>query len=341
MEAPIYLFTGPEFGKRNDAVDSVKKALVKKVGDIDEHLFYLCETPFSQVMTILQSGTLFSNGVFVVCKNAELLKKKDELQMISDWLETADGSAVLVLVSDEISVDSKLEKIVPDTKQNKQKLWEMFENEKLPWVINHFSKNGYLITKDAAQLVLDLVENNTEALKRECSRFFVCFEKSHEITEDDVDSILTHSREESVFTLFNQMCNTNFPVEKRFENSIEILQSIKANDDNFAISFAAGLASCFRKLVIWHKLHQNSDYVDKTELKIHGLSGATIQKQYARAAKVWTLGQAAAILANISTILTDLRTGSSSAENVMFDILVYQIIMKKGASINSIDKEEF
>ena len=183
MEAPIYLFTGPEFGKRNDAVDSVKKALVKKVGDIDEHLFYLCETPFSQVMTILQSGTLFSNGVFVVCKNAELLKKKDELQMISDWLETADGSAVLVLVSDEISVDSKLEKIVPDTKQNKQKFWEMFENEKLPWVINYFSKNGYLITKDAAQLVLDLVENNTEALKRECSRFFVCFEKSHEITE--------------------------------------------------------------------------------------------------------------------------------------------------------------
>lgn len=341
MEAPIYLFTGPEFGKRNDAVDSVKKSLVKKVGEIDEHLFYLCETPFSQVMTILQSGTLFSNGVFVVCKNAELLKKKDELQMISDWLETADGSAVLVLVSDEISVDSKLEKIVPDTKQNRQKFWEMFENEKLPWVINYFSKNGYLITKDAAQLVLDLVENNTEALKRECSRFFVCFEKSHEITEDDVDSILTHSREESVFTLFNQMCNTNHPVEKRFENSIEILQSIKANDDNFAMSFAAGLASCFRKLVIWHKLHQNSDYVDKTELKIHGLSGATIQKQYAKAAKVWTLGQSAAILANISTILTDLRTGSSSAENVMFDILIYQIVMKKGASINSIDKEEF
>ena len=66
MEAPIYLFTGPEFGKRNDAVDAVKKAFIKKVGEIDEHSFYLCETPFSQVMTILQSGTLFSNGVFVV-----------------------------------------------------------------------------------------------------------------------------------------------------------------------------------------------------------------------------------------------------------------------------------
>ena len=140
MEAPIYLFTGPEFGKRNDAVDAVKKTFIKKVGEIDEHSFYLCETPFSQVMTILQSGTLFSNGVFVVCKNAELLKKKDELQMISEWLESAEGSAILVLVSDEISVDSKLEKIVPNTKQNRQKFWEMFESDKLPWVINFFTK---------------------------------------------------------------------------------------------------------------------------------------------------------------------------------------------------------
>ena len=41
-------------------------------------------------MTILQSGTLFSDAICIVCKNAELLKKKDDLQMISDWLESAE-----------------------------------------------------------------------------------------------------------------------------------------------------------------------------------------------------------------------------------------------------------
>ena len=341
MEAPIYLFTGPEFGKRNDAVDSVKKSLVKNVGEIDEHLFYLCETPFNEVMTILQSGTLFSNGVFVVCKNAELLKKKDDLQMISDWLASAEQSSVLVLISDEISVDSKLEKIVPNTKQNRQKFWEMFESDKLPWVINHFTKNGYLIKKDAAQLILDLVENNTEALKQECSRFFVCFSKDHEITETDVESILTHSREENVFSLFNQMCNTSITVEKRFESSLDILHNIMANDENFAISLSKGLASCFRKLVVWHKLHAENEYIGKDELKYKGFSGSTIQNQYRKAAKVWTLGQATAILANISNLSVETRIGGTLLENTMFDVLLYQIIVKKGASIHSIDKEEF
>ena len=170
MAGQIYLYTGPEFGERNEAVDAVKTALKKKFGDIDEHLFYLQETPFGQIMTILQSGTLFSNGVCVVCKGAELLKKKDDLAMISDWLDSnPDESSVLILVSDEVSVDSKLDKLVPA--QNKKKFWEMFDNQKVPWLTKFFSKNGYRINQDAAELILDMIENNTEALKNECSRF--------------------------------------------------------------------------------------------------------------------------------------------------------------------------
>ena len=70
---PIYLYTGPEFGLRNEAVESLVSAHKKKFGVIDEHSFYLLETPLREVMTILQSGTLFSDGVCVVCRNAELI----------------------------------------------------------------------------------------------------------------------------------------------------------------------------------------------------------------------------------------------------------------------------
>ena len=35
MAAPVYLYAGPEFGERNQAVDSVKTALKKKFGAID------------------------------------------------------------------------------------------------------------------------------------------------------------------------------------------------------------------------------------------------------------------------------------------------------------------
>ena len=158
MSFPVYLYTGPEFGLRGEAVEKVKASLKKKYGDIDEHLYYLVETPFAEVINILSAGTLFTSATCVVCKNAELIKKND-IALLSDWLAsvsdegagTASGSgasddsdtSVLILVSDEISVDAKLEKLIPES--NKRKFWEMFEKDKLPWVQNYFQKNGFCI----------------------------------------------------------------------------------------------------------------------------------------------------------------------------------------------------
>lgn len=322
--APIYLYTGPEFGKRNDAVDSLRNKHKKQFGVIDEHSFYLLETPFSQVMTILQSGTLFSDGVFVVCKNAELLKKKEEIQMITEWMENPEESAVLVLVSDEISVDSKLEKLVPQS--NRQKFWEMFDNQKLPWVVDYFRQNGYRIQQSAASMILEMVENNTQALKNECSRFFVCFSKDHEITQEDVDSILTHNREESAFTLFNEISDSTENEQNRLEKGLSILQKIRLSKENSSVMIIAGLSSCFRKLVLWHKEGEAS------------ISGSLMQKQYRSAAKIWSLGQATAILANLAATDMEIRSGGVLMEDVLLQKMIYEIVVKKGAQISTLSQ---
>ena len=319
----IYLFTGPELGDRNDAVEKVKASHKKQFGTIDEHLFYLIETPLSQVMTILQSGTLFSDGVLIVCKNAELIKKKEDIQMISDWLEDAEPSAVLILISDEITVDSKLEKLIPPA--NRKKCWEMFDSDKLPWVMNFFSKNGYRIQQNAARMILEMVENNKQALQNECSRFFVCFPKDHEITEDDVESILTHNREENVFTLFNQMANPSESVQVNLEKSLNILQKIRLSGDNSPVMIIAGLSSCFRKLVLWHKEGEGAIF------------GKLQQKQYRNAAKVWSLGQATAILAILASTDMEIRSGGNLLQDLMLQKMLYEIILKKGAQISSPD----
>lgn len=323
--APIYLYTGPEFGKRNDAVEALRSSHKKQFGVIDEHSFYLLETPFSQVMTILQSGTLFSDGVFIVCKNAELLKKKDEIQMIADWLENPEESAVLVLISDEVSVDSKLEKLVPQS--NRQKFWEMFDNQKLPWVVDFFRKNGYRIQQNAAQMILDMVENNTQSLKNECSRFFVCFPKEHEITEEDVDSILTHNREETAFTLFNQIADSSENEQQRLEKGLSILQKIRLSKDNSSVMIIAGLSSCFRKLVLWHNEGESA------------IPGSLMQKQYRSAAKIWNVGQSTAILAILAATDMEIRSGGAQMEDVLLQKMLYEIIIKKGAQISTLSLE--
>jgi len=333
MSKPIYLYTGPEFGERNDAVAAVKKSLKSKVGAIDEHLFYLHETPFNQVMTILQSGTLFASGVCVVCRGAELLKKKEDLAMISEWLDCdPDGSSVLILVSDEVSVDAKLDKLVPES--NKKKFWEMFEDKKVSWLTNFFYKNGYRLNEDAAELILEMIENNTQALKDECSRFFIVFPKDHTIKIEDVEAVLTHNREESAFTLFNQISQSSDSAQKRLENGVLILQKIRLSKDNSSMMIIAGLASCFRKLVLWHNLNENGP-ADSFVLKTKGFGSKIMQNQYKNAAKIWTVGQATAIIALLASTDIEIRSGGALLEDVLLEKLLYEIIIKKGAAIST------
>lgn len=331
MAAPIYLYTGPELGERNEAVDAIKAAMKKKFGAVDEYSFYLIETPLAQAMTTLQDGSLFSDATCVVIKGAESIKNKADIKIISDWLDTnPSDSSTLILVSDEISVAAPLDKLVPAS--NKKKFWEMFEDRKLPWLFNFFRKNGYTIEEDAAQTILDMIDNNTETMKNECSRFFIVFPKGRSITVEDVEAILAHNREETPFTLFNKMTDVSLTAENRLETGLAILQKMRLSKDNSSVMIMAGLASCFRKLALWHKMMAENPYTDEFTMKTHGFSSKLMQKQYKNAAKIWTPGQAAAILALLATADMQIRSGGALLEEVILQKTIYEIVMKKGGS---------
>ncbi len=330
MTPPVYLFTGPEFGERNDAIENLKNSVSKKFGSVDNYLFYASETPVNEFMSVLQNESLFSEATFITVKNAETIKKKDEIEIILNWIKNVKSeNAVLVLVSDEISVDSKIEKAVPSS--NQKKFWEMYEDKKLPWLQNYFSKNGYTLTEDAGNLILSLIENNTQSLKAECSKFFICFPKGTRITEETVDKILTHTREENAFSLFDAMSNSQKTSQERFQNSLEILQKIRLSKENSSVMIIAGLSSCFRKLSLWHKLRlegKNDDF----NLKINGFSSAKIKKQYLSAAKNWTSGETSAILSILAETDMNIRSGGTLLENTLLEKALYEIIIKKGSS---------
>ncbi|MBQ9631124.1 MAG: DNA polymerase III subunit delta [Treponema sp.] len=327
MDAPLYLYTGPEFGEKNDAITSLKNALKKSCGEIDEYLFYATETPLAEIMTILQSASLFTSASFIVLRAAESIKKKEDIELISNWLKGAETST-LVLVTDEISVDSKLDKLVPSS--HKKIFWEMFEDRKIPWLESLFKKNGYSIQSDAAEDILDMVENNTQALRQECSRFFILFPKGHEITSDNVHSVLIDSRPESAFTLFEAMTESATDQHK-LEQALSILQKIRLSKDASPVMIIAGLASCFRRLQVWHKLL--SEYkTDDITLKKYGFSSKKIKSQYSRASSIWTSGQCVAILSLLASTDMFIRSGGTSIEDSLLQKMIYEIIIKKGAS---------
>ncbi|MCM1322310.1 MAG: DNA polymerase III subunit delta [Bacteroides sp.] len=330
MAALLYLFTGPEAGDRNEAVANIKAAAEKKYGQLDSYVLYASEISVQEVVSLLRNGSLFAAAKFVVLRNAELIKKKDEIETIASWAQEASGAyadgSVLVLVSEETSVEKKLENIIP--KENKKIFWEMFENRKESWLRDFFKKNGYSLTVNAAELILAFVENNTEELRAECSRFFVLFEKGHEITADDVENVLANNREETPFSLFSAM-TADVSSAERLENSLLILQKICCSKQSNAVQFIAGLVWCFRHLQFWHRLSEKG-LPSEFDLKINGFSSKKMQLQYKKAARIWNPAQTACILMLLAETDILLRSGAQNMETVLLQMLIYSIVVKNG-----------
>ena len=331
MAAPLYLFTGPEAGERSDAVNELLKAYEKKLGSIDVHRFYAAETSVADVISLLMNGSLFASFRFVVLNNAEVVKKKEDIELISEWLASNDGNSALVLLSDEISVEKKLENLVP--KENKKIFWELFQDKKESWVRLLFQRNGFRITDDAIEAVLELCENDTASLKRECERFFVCFEKDHVISAEDVENLLSHNREENAFTLFDAMTEQCPPAE-RLENSLDILQKIRLSKESDSIKIIAGLTYSYRKLLTWISLAENGIY-DNFQLKIKGFGSKKMQDEYRRAARLWNKDDVAQILALLAKTDISLRSGGAAFEDTLLQMLVYSIVIKNGAPVEA------
>ncbi len=331
----IFLYTGAEIGERNDAISQFRSSVEKKLGECDFHLLYAGDTSVSQVVSLLQNGSLFASARFVVLRNAELIKKKEDIDLLGQWVKLSasqpEQDAFLFLVSDETSVDKKLDALVP--KDNKRIFWEMFEDRKAQWVTGFFRKNGYSIEPETAEVILDMVENNTESLRSECSRFFLIFDKSHLITPEDAESILVHNREENAFSLFGAMVESSGGTALQLERCLSILQKIRQSKDNNSVSLLALLASCFRKLKTWHSLMEENPHPSAFDFKKSGFSTQKMQSQYRSAAKNWSSRHADLILNAISETDMSIRQTGSGTEDFLLQSLIYTIVVRKGAPL--------
>lgn len=328
-ETEVYLFTGPEAGEKNEAIENLRDAASKKNNGIEQYKYYAADVRIEDIVAQLQNASLFSPALFISLRNAEQIKQKSDIESLVSWIKASKNSPnTLVLISEENSIDKKIESAVPSS--HKKIFWEMFENRKPQWVKNFFRKNGFSISPDAVEQILEMVENNTESLKSECSRFFFCFEKGTTITSDDVEKILSHNREENAFTLFDSMADISKNPQQRFESSLEILQKIRATKESNGIALIAGLTYCFRQLRLWHSLHSDEKSPADSELKSSGFSGKRNQEKYSKAAKIWTAGTASSILALLSATDISIRETGTALEETYLYMLIYSIVIKNG-----------
>lgn len=328
-ESEVYLFTGPENGEKNDAVSTLREAARKKNGTLDEYKYYASETRIADIVAQLQNQSLFSSVLFIRLKNAEQIKGKADIELLSSYIKgSKDSPNTLILESDENGIEKKLESAVPSS--HKHVFWELFENQKPQWVMRFFQRNGYTVTPDAVEQILDMVENDTESLRTECSRFFYCFEKGHTVTVSDIEKILSHNREENAFTLFEALADDSKSPRDRLETALNILQKIRVSRDANGVSLLAGLSYCFRQLRLWHSLYAKGASPTDTQLRAAGFGSKKNQARYRKAAKIWGPGTNASILSLLAETDMACRESGLALEESRLTLLLYAIVIKNG-----------
>ncbi len=317
-----YLFLGPEIGERRDAIDLIRQELRKKSSqNVEEFSFYAGETSISEIVSALRNGSLFADTRLFLIKHPELIKKKEDLELLISYMEAPQDDTTLILVSDQTSLDKKIENAV--SKEHKRIFWELFENRKAEWISSFFRREGYHIEEDGIEAVLELVENNTEALGRECSKLMLFIGKDQPIRESDVEKWLSHTREESAFTLFSRISEGNL------EKSAEILQTLLAAKET-PVAILAGLNWCFHKLRDYSAL-VSQGIQDEFEFKKIGLASQRVRKDYIQAAKYFSPRAIDLSIALIAEFDILIRSSGTGFEKILMDYFLYKIIACRGS----------
>ena len=267
-----WLFLGPEIGEKEAAIGEIRNRLPGE--GIEETVYYAGETPVPAMVSAMQNGSLFADKRLFLIKNAESLKKKEDVDLLSQYTASPQLDTYLILVSEETSVSRGLEKYILPA--NKRIFWELSDSRKADWIRNYFRNEGFRIGAEGVETILELVENNTSALRQECSRLILFLDKSKEITGDIAENWLSHTREESAFTLFSRIAAGDF------SRSLESMRVLIAAKEAPPAIFA-GLASCFRKLCAYLSLKEAKVY-DEGEYRKIGVSSPGAKRDYAAAA---------------------------------------------------------
>lgn len=317
MSKNIHILLGPENGEKKEFINTLEINRAKTFGDLEKFKFYPYDTEMGEIVSIMKNGSLFSSHKMVIINNCEDIKKKNAIDQLVDYCKSPSDDVTLILVSDANKVDTKIEKAVPKTQ--KKIFWEMFENRKKDWVISFFRKKNLTIEYNAVELLLEMIENNTDSMKNDCEKLAFYFKEGSRITEEDIENFLYHSREENVFTLFEKICRRDL------ESSLDVLNSIILAKETQPVQMLSGLLWQFKNLLSFSSLLAQNVNQSEAFLKSN-IRGKKSQKTYMEAVRNYKTRELEKRITLIEEYDNRLRTVRTEMQESVIEMFLYNCI---------------
>ena len=238
-----YLLLGPEKGLKEDAIKNIRS----QIGQCDVSKFYAFEDYEAELFAQLNNNDLFANHKLVILDEVQDIKTADKVKPLVQYIQNPSDCATLILTSTELYVNSSIMGAVETQgREYVSKFYELFESKKNEWLSNYFRRNGLSIENRAITAIIEKVENNVQEFENTCSQmviFLKTIPDKQSVTYEDVEEFLTHTREESEYTLFSYIARG------KLESALECLHTLLRTKDSASVCSmcASRLSTYFRR----------------------------------------------------------------------------------------------
>lgn len=335
MTNRIYLLLGPEKGQKQDRISQIRSQLNNQFGEeIEYSKYYAFDDNIDQMYIELNNSSLFSSHSLIVLHNIDSLKSQEAKDLIR-YIENPSDSSTLILDSDEFSLKSPLTKVATLLKPQTTIFWGLQENQLFSWVKSFFNQKNLQIDQDAIQYILDQVDNDTFELKIICNQLAFYFEvnnKKSSIGENEIESFVHHSKNETAFSLFSTIAQGDL------RRSLEIANVILERDNTASFTLIPGLLWSFRRLTsIAYQMDSGISQREafakaKIFTKVNAIRNRKDQETYSNALKLYSYKDCQRIVEQLLESDMIIRTASSDLMKIYIEKMIYTIIVNKGKS---------
>ncbi len=323
----VYLLLGPENGEKKEFIDELRKKVTACFGaPPDEYSFYPYDTDASDIIAILRNISLFAPARIITVRNCHDLKKKDAA-LITDYLKKPADNSILILASDSTKVDPSVERAVPA--DSKKIFWEMFDSKKKGWVIQFFHREKIAIDNSAAEFLVDMLESDTETLKKECGNLALFFRADGEITEEKIADFFYSRKEENIFSLFNHIAAADL------EKAVETSRNIFLSGESGPVQVLGGLLWQIRNLYELKKLLLKKKSFSEACMDLN-IRVKKMQSVYSAASSNYSIEEIENIISLIASHDYLFRSSRAEIHQVLFPVFLYSVIVSRGRNIYSI-----
>lgn len=237
----IYLVAGPDFGRREQAIRTIRDAVEKRMGGgseagasaIEYSSYYADDLPVGELINRLYNRTLFHTHLLAVYRNVDALRGAGMHGQLRKYIATPSEQATLILVSENASLKTAWAKAIP--KSQTTVCWQPFENEINAAIGKLFHIHGKRIAPDLVAQIGDLCENDSHLAEQLCRQIIYFFHQQQEITADLLFEFVDQQQASSIFQL------TDALLARNTKETITILHRLHA--EHFSANHIAGFVN--------------------------------------------------------------------------------------------------